>query len=120
LVRQDPSASITALEVKFSEAISSSPENCRFFSASISIDISGSRSFRGASDRIMMGLDSVAVAFTESALRPAATPTPRLRSVWLRKAERAVTLGVPKLLVFMQAAAWLVKIAFCIRAAIGM
>lgn len=40
-------ASITAREVKFSEAISSRPRHCRFFSRSMSSKISGSSFSRG-------------------------------------------------------------------------
>jgi hypothetical protein len=49
LVRHEPTASITARDVKFSEAISSKPRNCRRFSHSMMACTSGSRSCREGS-----------------------------------------------------------------------
>jgi hypothetical protein len=50
-VRHDPTASITALLVKFSEAMSSRPRNCRSFSFSMIEATSGSSSDRARSGK---------------------------------------------------------------------
>ncbi|RDX78037.1 hypothetical protein CR513_41742 [Mucuna pruriens] len=55
LVRALPSASITANEVKFSDAISSMPRHCRRFSFSMRSWISGSTVAKGVFPHTLTG-----------------------------------------------------------------
>ncbi|MFS8019008.1 hypothetical protein Hanom_Chr15g01398781 [Helianthus anomalus] len=55
LVKGDPKAWMTANEVKFSDAISSIPRDCRRFSCSIRSKISGSAASKGVLPQTFTG-----------------------------------------------------------------